>query len=262
MEPTNAYETRFGAHVADYEAKAGKMIVKYFLWLIFPVILLVLGIIAFISPETLSITSDETFVTYLFLGVGAAGVIAVFVLLSHYTAQLYEHGIVLKKGHKITEWDFSTIEGVSYTVNKTSINFIPVATTRILEILPKEGKLLSIMGLKMQNFKVFAEHFEGLYSEFVIGTLTKENVKTQTIRFGKKVILENGVFIYKNKKRFPLEDIISLNTSNGIVSLEGKNAKGKKAILLNIPANQAYNLNVLYHIIYQLREKGKTTYNI
>ena len=262
METTNDYAVRFGPHVADYKAKTGRLIVKYVLWLLLPVIFLIAGAISFISPDTFGFDPDDIFLTYLFFGAGAICVIGVCVLLSHYTAQLFEHGIVLKKGSKITEWDFSEIDGVSYTVNKTSVNYIPVATTRVLEILPKQGKLISIPGLKMQNFKVFAEHLEGLYSEFVIAGLTKENIKTKTIRFGKKVILENGVFIYKNKKNFPLEDILGLNTANGVVSLEGKNAKGKKAMLLNIPANQAYNLHILSHVIYKLREKGKTTYTV
>lgn len=261
METINSYETRLGAHVCEYENKTWRLVIKYILWMILPVIFLVLGVIAIISPEMIDIDPDEGFLVYLFLGAGILSAFFVFRLLSHYTVWLFEHGVVFKRGAKHIELHFNEIEGINFTVNKTSVNFVPLATTKTLSILPRHGRQITISGLKIQNIQGFADDLEDLYTQHVVNGLTRENINEKTIRFGKRLILENGNFIYRDKKKYPLNDILGINANAGVIYFEGKNIKGRKTNLLVVPIGKSYNFNILLYVIYQLREKGMTTYN-
>lgn len=249
MEKENLY----GKHIYQNKPKKSKTIIRIILILIPVFILVPVGILGIINPEAMDISPDSN-LPHLLIGLSAFLVVLIIVTrknFSPYEINIFENGIILSRNSKTIEFHFKDLDGVSYYVTKHQLNgLVNVASTQDLTIFPSQGKPIILMGQNTQKLKETAEGLNAIYTNYVINNLNKENIKNQTIKFGKYLVLNNGNFIYKKGKKeipeIPLESVSEIEGNDGVITLKGKSDK------ISILISESMNLDILYHIVYEV----------
>lgn len=241
-------QINFGEKILKCESKNIKVILKKILFLIPTFIYALAGFMALNNVDEFDL-SDTKIIIYIGAGIMLLYTIFIIFGVKDFEAKVYEKGLFLKKGKKITELSFDEIKGISYYCVVTIYVFIPV-TQRKFTIEKKEGKELVISGVTIPNFKEFCNVVNEAYTKHIIKDLNKENIENANIYFGKSLQLDNGKFIFKKGKTVvPLKDITDFKISDEWVKFKGLNKKRKEVDLIKIGISACANISALSYIM-------------
>ena len=269
----------FGNLVFHAKASLFRMIRRIIIFLVPAVGLTVIGIIGFISPETV-VMEEEPWVAYIVFGAGLLYFIIMLVFVKTYEVAIYEKGLLYRRASKKwTEIDFDN-SGISDVIHTTRAYFIPVWKARHVSI----GTQINAPDGSMDTPQNFATRFAHeaatgntfarsntpqfhKFSDTLIATqlehmtkdLTKENIFETSISFGENLILTDGEFIYRKDKRressVPLKDVHKASLFHQFgggsqLRLEGKPSEnGRPNFLLDVMVNNINNLTILHYIV-------------
>ena len=171
-----------------------------------------------------------------------------------YEAVVYEQGLVLKYGSKVTELGFDDLKGIQF-INQTVklYGIIRTFASSCVNIFPKNSKKIALNGFRMPDIERFGNEFSFTYTKYAAKDLNRENIYHANISFGSELELKNGMFIFKNKKEVPFDDISSITDSQGVIWLNGLNEKGKNRALITLKVGKTLNFGLLCNIVYNLK---------
>lgn len=170
---------------------------------------------------------------------------------------IFEQGFVIRLGSKTMEFAFNEIEAMGYMEGYVEK---PEHILYIM-IIPKSEKPIMLNENLTSNFIEAASFLYKTYHEkHLLKDITKENIKDIRIRFGVKIVLEEGKF-KDGKEEIPFKEIKEIKNAIsrskngdyiGKIELKGDDEKGDRQTLLSIDVSEAINLKALEYIVYDL----------
>jgi hypothetical protein len=114
---------------------------------------------------------------------------------------------------------------------------------REIVIQPKNGKAVGVV-------KTGGDELSQVYTGWLIKNIpvTKENLNSLSLSFGKKLEFNNGALVQKKRSgdiRLALSDVIDFDARDGLLHYYGLNKKGKKAIIITAEIRKIMNLDLL-----------------
>ena len=250
------YETKYGKQLLNCATTTGQILMKKLLYLIPALVFAVIGIIVLKNPDLLGSDDSITTVLALFFGAGALFILLALFFVKKSTAVLYEGGVVLTRGAKITEFDFASLKGIidSTTIVK-AYGAIPFSKTRVVTLVAQNGTKIGLVKALTPNFEQFADELGTTIVKRLLKGVTRENLNQLDISFGDSLELSRGQFIHDGKKgkvSIPLGNVCGFELQNEGYWLHLKgtcDTNGKSEILASIRADKALNLESLHRII-------------
>jgi len=230
---------------------------------------MVLSVIGFLSPDTIFIDPEdavERAMPFIFLGLSLVWFICGGIYVKNqFSADVFENGIVIKRGSTLFSWSYSEIRGTAYLVNRPSIVGIPIPlpflTTRKLNIYYAGNDIevsLDIGKLRLVDHRTFVDIVQELFFKQRTAGVTRENINELDMYFGGNFHLTNGNLVISqglantiSNQVVPFEDItkIDLGFTRSNVDIIGFNDKGKEVRLFTTEAENMYNLDILAHMV-------------
>jgi len=233
------------------------------------VVFLVLFVIGILNPDFIFTDPQDVIersMPIIFLGLGLLWLFFGGIYVKNqFSVDVFEYGIVVKRGNTLFEWDYSEIRGTAYLVKRPSILGLPIPlplfTTRKLTIyyMGQELELwLDIGQLRLVNHSTFVDTVQKLFFKHKTAGVTRENINELDMYFGSKFHLTNGNLVISqglanaiSNQVIPFENIteVDLGFTRSTVDIRGINDKGNNARLFSTEAENMHNLDILAHLV-------------
>jgi hypothetical protein len=173
-------------------------------------------------------------------------------LIRQYSSDIFESGLVLKNGRKLTPLPFSDIEGVSYDIAKFKFfGVLPLPFNyRTFTIAVKNSRTPILLGpFRFRKFRDFTAIMEDTYSKYILKDITPANLNEQKLSFGANLRLEGGKLIFKGGER-----VVALKNISGLEMVRGH-------LMIYIPGEKSISINKTLNrsILFSLVELAKST---
>jgi len=257
----------YGEVLFQSRPKTGRTVFWGIIILLPAVLLFVAFIIGIISPETIFIDQEDAFeraVPFILLGISLVWFIfgGIFVK-NQFSVDVFENGIVVRRGSTLFSWYYSEIRGTAYMVNRQYLFIIPIPflTTKKLNIYYAENDTeqnLDIGRLRLVNHREFSDTVQELFFKHRTAGVNLDNINELDMYFGGNFHLTNGNLTISqglantiNNQIIPFENItkIDLGFARSHVDIIGINDKGKEARLFSTEATNMYNIDILEHFV-------------
>ncbi|MDR1852020.1 MAG: hypothetical protein LBR21_05135 [Propionibacteriaceae bacterium] len=249
----------FGRHIYHSEPQKGHqvgIVVLLVFAIVFSLFLLLIGAVCLSDPESFSFGVLLLVAAVFLLALAIFG----FTQKGHrrYVIDVFEHGMVLTEeaGKKSLVYHYDDLEGIQCGEFQARPDLSRLAedlfekpqntmlVSRWISIFPRGGKR---MGLKIPRMAEAAPLLENAYTQHVLSTLTRENIRTRTIRFGRYVSLTGGRFVHSRLgKQIPLETVIGFSPEDTPHALVGM---FDSIPLAELRDPDAMNRRLLLHIV-------------
>ena len=226
------------------------------------IFMLAMGVAMLINPNIFGSYTFPTAWPYILMALGIAALsVAAWgrSIGKQHNADVFEHGLVVENNKKITSFDFSELESISYLGGWMPYRGKPASfgAIRHLTIIPKSEKnnIIDIAPFKLNDFNAFADVVTIAHTYYILKDVKKENIDNLCISFGEVLKLTNGKLVYnEGEKEIPIEDIVEMfvDYPSKTLALYGEREK-----LLSVELKKLTNQTILLYLVGLLQNDKK-----
>ena len=169
---------------------------------------------------------------------------------------VHENGFEMHFGSEVVPMYYDDLEGMSVLRTHTTYSgMIPVSRTHKMTIVPKDGKEFEFTGGRSPQIKNLAPALNDYYTAHATKSLSREQIQTAQITFGKNLELKDGHFHAKvgllrtTDEQIPLNQVRSIQDNSGKITLDGPYAMSRKGGAIDIPTEGLINEGILWHVV-------------
>jgi len=269
-------EHNYGEQLAVRETKKGALIVIRVCAVILLILLNLLGIFLVIDSE---VGTEDRTVGYALIVIAVLFFAGLLFIASRIRSEviIFEEGVIIKNNKKEHRFHFNEIAGLQ---DNSATHYIPIpvaggiaglavalvagaavtAAGAAVDENRRKNRIRSIIvvpsstGLKPVGVvNTGGDELSLLYTEWLIKqkSITKENLNSLVLSFGKDFELDKGTFIHKKRRgsiKSTFADFINFKIDTGLLWFNGTDEKGK--VKLNgIEINKILNIDLLFYIL-------------
>ena len=176
----------------------------------------------------------------------AIGTLVLVLTRSRNVVVVYEEGFAVGKGSRMTPCRWDEVSAMTAAVTRTSVNFIPVGTTRKYTLDLTSGGQIVLGDSSAGRVEKLADHIQGQVMPRLFDQYAEAYNRGEQLQFG-PVAISQTFGIQHGKKQMTWEEVESVGAHDGQLAL--KKRGGGMFGGMNIAISTVPNFEVLYLII-------------